>query len=270
MEIKFLNISCKLNNIKIKNFNLKIQNNRITGLYNDNLNLIISLLTKKINYSGDILINNRPLIYYQDNLMSYANLNNNLFFTKKVKDEFYLMQRKVSNLTEEEYHSKIISVLNLVGLDEYYLERENYTLANSEKKLIKIALNLIINPDILILNEPFKDLDKKHITYLKKIIFDLKKEYLKTIIIITKDINILYELTDDLIILSENKVVIADKTTVVFKNLAFLEENGISYPNLIKFNQIAKNYNQTLKNTKDIKDLIKEVYKNVQEIKNQT
>ena len=41
-------------------------------------------------------------------------------------------------------------------------------------------------------------------------------------------------------------------------------------PDLIKFKQIALKYNYKLNNYKDIKDLIKEVYKNVQETKKET
>ena len=90
----------------------------------------------------------------------------------------------------------------------------------------------------------------------------------KTIIIITNNIDILYDLVDDLIIFKDNKVVINDKLDIVFKNLDLLKD--LELPNLIKFTNIASTYNKNIKYYKDIKDLIKEVYKNVQETNNQT
>ncbi len=260
MELKLLNISYK--NI-YNNINLTIKDNKITGVYNSNL--LNLLFYSKKTYTGNILLNNSDILSFNENVFTYIT-NKPCFYTKTVKDEFYLMKRKIK-LNNKNYLTKIDSILTLVGLDSNYLLKEINTLSTSEKYLLNLALNLIIDPDLIII-ELLNGLDKNIQFKLKNIILELKKKYKKTIIIITNNIDILYDLVDDLIIFKDNKVVINDKLDIVFKNLDLLKD--LELPNLIKFTNIASTYNKNIKYYKDIKDLIKEVYKNVQETNNQT
>lgn len=264
MEIKFLNISFKEKyKYIIKNFNLLIKSNEITGIYGDNSNLIIKLLKENIKYEGNILIDGKPLSNYNQNLIAYIKKDlKDIFLTKTVSDEFYLIKKEILS-DKNSYIKKIVASLNMVGLQENILEREINTLSKSEKKLLQIALNLIINPDIIILEEPFLYLDKSNKSDISKILFDLKKKYKKTIIIISNDINILYDICNFLIIIKNNKLLINDKGSLIFNNLDLLIQNEIDLPNIIKFNKIALNYGKKIKNHKDVKDLIKEVYKDV-------
>lgn len=271
MEIKMLNISFKeKNKYLVKNLNLQINKSQITGIYQDNFHLIPRLLLEKNPYDGNILIDNNDIHSYTSNLIVYINhLTNETFLTKKVSDEFFLMKNRITNL-KNGYIKKVVSSLNIVGLNETYLEKDFNTLSKSEKRLIQIALNLVIDPDIIIFEEPFLYLDKKAKFDLTKIILDLKRKYKKTIILQSQDINILYELTNHLIIFKDNKVLISDKTSTVFKDLAFLESNQIELPNIIFFNKIANKYGVKLTNSQNINDLIKDVYKNVCKVKKET
>lgn len=260
MEIKFLNIQAKKDTKKIKNFNLVINGEKTTGIYQDTSQIISSLLTNKISYDGNIYINDNELldkkkVVYLDNLDNYT------FLTKTVSDEFYLLRNKLSDLSNEDYLQKIISSLILVGMPEDFLKRDIITLSKSEERLLQIALSLILNPDIFIINEPFFNLDKKYIFKFKKILLELKRKYKKTIIIESLDINVLYELCDYLIIMKDNQLLIKDKMTNVFKDISFLLNNQIEIPNFIEFKNVASLYEVKLSNHKEINDLIKEVYR---------
>lgn len=262
MEIKFLNISLKKRNKYIvKNLNLQIKSSLITGIYQDNINLIPNLLISNTEYKGTILFDNCIKETYEKNLISYiGKINNKTFLTKKVSDEFYLIKNKI-NISGSSYIKKITSALGMVGLEEKYLEREICTLSKSEKRLVQIAISLIINPDIIIIDEPFLYLDKLSCFNIKKILHDLKTKYKKTIIVLSQDINVLYEICNNLVIFKDNKILISDSISSIFKNLNYLKENKINLPNFIIFNQLALKYNKKLNNHKDIKDLIKDVYK---------
>lgn len=261
MEIKLLNINTE----EFNNLNILIKASKITGILNNNL--LPDIILKNKNYTGTILINDLDINQYNLNLISYVKLDK-LYLTKYVKDEFYLQLSKLK-IDSNSYLSKIESILSLVGLDNTYLNKEIKNLSTSETYLLNLSLNLIIDPDIIIL-ELSNDLDKNNKLLIKNILLDLKRKYKKTIIIISNDINILYELTDYLIIFKDNKMVINDKTNIVFNDKEFLNNNNIELPDLVLFSNKARNYNIKLKNYKDIKDLIKEVYKNVQENKKTT
>ena len=261
MEIKLLNINTE----EFNNLNILIKASKITGILNNNL--LPDIILKNKNYTGTILINDLDINQYNLNLISYVKLDK-LYLTKYVKDEFYLQLSKLK-IDSNSYLSKIESILSLVGLDNTYLNKEIKNLSTSETYLLNLSLNLIIDPDIIIL-ELSNDLDKNNKLLIKNILLDLKRKYKKTIIIISNDINILYELTDYLIIFKDNKMVINDKTNIVFNDKEFLNNNNIELPDLVSFSNKARNYNIKLKNYKDIKDLIKEVYKNVWENKKTT
>ena len=268
MEIKFLNLSIKEKSKCIaNNFNLKIAPSEITGIYQDNKQLILKLLLNKLSYDGEILIDNKNIFEYNDNLISCVlSLNEKTFLTKKVKDEFFLAKKRL-NEYEKSYIQKIVASLRLVGLEEDYLEKDIYTLSKSEKKLLQIALALVVNPDILILEDPFVYFDKNSFEKLINMLLELKRKYQKTIIICSQDIDILYQITDNLVIFKDNKVLINDKTKTVFKDLLFLKDNQIELPEIIQFKEEAILYGIKLQNTKSVNDLIKDVYKNVKENK---
>lgn len=271
MEIKFENVSLKKRNKYVfKNINLKLKSSQITGIYHDDLKIIIEVLLKNKKITGDLLIDNLTIDNYNLNLISYIDkLSSNTFHTENINSEMSLLSFK-STLSKEEYLNRIIPSLNMVGLNENYLNRNINTLSKSEKRLLQFALNLIINPDIIIINEPFLFLDKKFISKIKKIILELKRKYHKTIIIYSEDINILYELCDNLICFHNNNVLIHEKTSIIFKDYDFLTNNNISVPDLVLFNQIAMQYDKKLTNTKDINDLVKEVYRYVSKNKEKT
>ena len=169
MELKLLNISYK--NI-YNNINLTIKDNKITGVYNSNL--LNLLFYSKKTYTGNILLNNSDILSFNENVFTYIT-NKPCFYTKTVKDEFYLMKRKIK-LNNKNYLTKIDSILTLVGLDSNYLLKEINTLSTSEKYLLNLALNLIIDPDLIII-ELLNGLDKNIQFKLKNIILELKMKY---------------------------------------------------------------------------------------------
>ena len=91
----------------------------------------------------------------------------------------------------------------------------------------------------------------------------LKNRYHKTIIIASNNSNLLYELTDDLIIIKKARVVAADETVKIYQDVDFLKYNDIEIPDLVKFTYLAKKKKVKLSYHRDIRDLIKDVYKHV-------
>ena len=262
MEIKLANISIKdKNKYLINNLNLTFKSNEITGIYHGNY--LINLLYKNKEYNGNILIDGRVINSYIKRKFSYIEINPN-FLTNKVSDEFYLIKKDLKD-SKEKYIEKIESSLNMVGLPKEYLDRKINTLSKSEKKLIQIALKLIINPELIILENPFNCLDGKSKMRIKKLIKELVKEYNKNILLFDDNINNLYELSNSMVIFKENELVISGKSNVVFSDLKFLIDKEIDIPDILKFINDSKEYGIKLSNTCDIKELIKDVKRNVKE-----
>ena len=259
MELNFSNFSILVGNKYIvKDINLVFNSNYISGVYQNYF--LKEVFFNNRSYEGDILLNNRNIKKINKDVISYISCNN-IFLTKTISDEFYLVKRHVED--DKEYVEKVISSLKMVGLSEQYLDREISTLSKSEKVLLTIALALIVNPEIIILDEVFKDLDNKYKLIIKRMIYELKKKYDKLIIILDNNMDILYDVCNYFMIFCDKKILVNNKKSIAFKDLDLLKEHNITLPKVIKFIDISKKYNINLSYYSDVNDIVKDVYRNV-------
>lgn len=96
--------------------------------------------------------------------------------------------------------------LKLVGLDESFFKKSPFDLSGGEKRRVAIAGVLALKPDILVLDEPTAGLDPKGTRELLKLIKELNKKG-TTIILVTHDINIVYQFASDVIVMDNGRVV---------------------------------------------------------------
>lgn len=78
-----------------------------------------------------------------------------------------LKEEMIDYMKEEEIYPKNLSKklkdsLKIVGLEESLLDRNHSTLSSSEDKLVQIAKELLLNPEMIILEEPLRVLDMKN------------------------------------------------------------------------------------------------------------
>ena len=171
----------------------------------------------------------------------------------------YIKQREIypKNLKK-----KLKDSLKIVGLHESLLERNIYSLSTSEQKLFQIARALLLNPDMIVLEEPLKVLDLKNRKKIMMVLKRIKDQYHKTIVLISNDVEMLYKETDHLIIIKNDKVLVEDKTSEAFKQVEFLKKHKIPIPEIVEFTNLA-NKKTKIDYHKDIRDLIKDIYKHI-------
>ena len=96
-------------------------------------------------------------------------------------------------------------VLDMVELSEFQ-NKKVYTLSMGMKQRLGIALALIGNPQILILDEPINGLDPKNIVALRNLLKKLNEEKDITIFISSHILSELYLLATDYIIIHKGKI----------------------------------------------------------------
>lgn len=269
MEITLKNVGYRYKNKKIlDHINLKIESNHITGITGDYKTLLCEIMDVTItNYSGSVIVGeallNKENIKWIRKEVSLIHQNwQNQFFTDSVKEEILFLVSRLA-YQPKDLNKKMEQSLDMVGLNKSYLEKEIKTLSSGEKKLLQVAISLIYNPSVIIFDEPFVELDYTNQRKLLKLIKALKEKYHKTIIITSNNCNLLYEFTDDIVILKKGRIIAADTTTKVYQNTSLLKENEIDIPDLVKFTMLAKEKKVKLSFHRDIRDLIKDVYKHV-------
>ena len=168
------------------------------------------------------------------------------FFCNTVAEEIAFAE-KVFEPKNKNIKAKVIKVLKMVGLDESYLSRNPFNLNGGEKRRVAIASVLISNPKLLIMDEPTIGLDNKSKKRLMKLLVNLKKKYLKTIIIVTHDVDMLYEIVDNVVVLNDGKLVKVGNKLEVFSDVALLEKNNTPVPSIIKFERIVFDMNSLVR-----------------------
>ena len=188
------------------------------------------------------------------------------FFASLSGDNIYFIDKRVS--TSNKIVSSLFDIekLNIkkllkdFNLKEEILNKEINELSHSEQKLLKYLLMLISDRKIVIIDEPFLDLDygnKKTILLL----FNRLIKNNKTIIVGSVDSNIIYSLCKRVLFIN-NSDCYYDEISI-FKDKSILRKYHVAMPNIVKFIELAKDKKIKLKDSRDIRELIKDVYRNV-------
>ena len=148
-----------------------------------------------------------------------------------------------------------------MGLKVDILERRISTLTFSETKLLQFALAFLSNPKVILLDEPFRGLGLKTVNKLMRILTRLKDKFSKTIIIYSSDSNYLYQYTDYLFVLYDNKIIAEGNSKDIFFDNEDISLYNIRRPDIVDFIMLVKDKkNIKLPRRVDVKDLIKDIY----------
>ncbi|MEA1969260.1 MAG: ABC transporter ATP-binding protein [Thermodesulfobacteriota bacterium] len=139
-------------------------------------------------------------------------------------------------LTRDEINRRVTSVLKNLGL-LHLKERNPATLSGGEKRRLAIAGILSMNPEIIVLDEPFSNLDYPGTLDLLSCIKSLHKSG-HTIIIATHELEKVISLATRMIIMDKGRIAHDDKPGKLIKTV---EKFGIKAPNFgIKAPNILK------------------------------
>ena len=274
MEIVF-NKLCYVENPKsssekkyLEDINLVIKEGSIVGFLNDDLSIIGKLImaikrpTKVELRKDDMVIKRTSHVNNVNELrkkIGFVYTSNNEFIGKTVKEEIKQTMKnygyKASNVTKH-----IIDSLKIVGIGEEYLDRDPNTLSYTEKKKIMLASAMSYNPSVLVLEDFDKGLLFKEREYFRKLFLKLKNKFNKTIILITKDLTAMFDLVDKMHVIHKGKLVISGGKEIFYDNKLY---KYVEMPKIVEFTKYAQECGHSILEYTDIKELIKELYRNV-------
>lgn len=185
------------------------------------------------------------------------------FFNPTVREEISFAL-KYFKYRSDRVHKQVSEALKIAGLDDNYLEQNVLGLSGGEKRKVAIASVMVFNPKIIVLDEPTVGLDYKSKKKLIQLFKKLKEEYHKTVIIVSHDVDMLNLIADDIIVLDSGKVVASGTKIDVFKDIDLFNKYGLRLPRIVEFTgKVKKEKGVILGRHTDIKDLIKDIYRNV-------
>ncbi len=259
MELAFKDLS-----FKDKKLSFKFPLEKIIGITGDNRKDMIDYLTfKKKNFSL-FLDQKKCSIEEMKEKISYVEEDAlDKYFQNTVYEMMYYEIRR-KGLKLKDPRKKIKESFKIVGLNDSMNNRLLKTLSSSEKSLLRISLGLLSNPEIFMIEEPFLELDKQNKKMVNLLFRRMKEEYHKTIIILSDDIDSIYQDTDYVVLLHNNKVVSEGDTKEILSDQKWLKINKCKIPEMVDLTTYIWEKKQVnLEYHRDIRDIIKDIYKHV-------
>lgn len=138
-------------------------------------------------------------------------------------------------VSEEDAIKKAKQALELMGVEEKYYQVSPFDLSGGQKRKVAIAGILAIDPKIIVLDEPTVGLDPQSSKEMMGLLRKLNKEFNKTIVIVTHDYEVLYNLVDEVILIDDGQIISKKKTKDLFLDDEMIKKYELEKPKVLKF-----------------------------------
>ena len=145
--------------------------------------------------------------------------------------------------SKEEANKKAEYALKMMGIEKEYFDKFPFILSGGEKRKVAIAGILVMEPDVLILDEPQAGLDPMSKKELFNILNKLHKMG-KTIIIITHNMEDVIENAKRVAALKNGKIIAVDYVENFFMNNEIINNINLMKPEqILLIEKLKKKYN---------------------------
>ena len=127
----------------------------------------------------------------------------------------------------EEIEKRVIDVMKLTDI-EALAEKNPFDLSGGQMQRVALASVIILEPDILIIDEPTSQLDPEGTESVFKIIKALKDRQ-KTIILVEHKIDLIAEYADEVIVFKEGTIIAKGDKQEILSDVSLLEK-GVALP----------------------------------------
>ncbi|MDR1235158.1 MAG: ATP-binding cassette domain-containing protein [Mycoplasmataceae bacterium] len=134
---------------------------------------------------------------------------------------------------KEEAKLKAKKYLNMLGLDDSFLNRSPFDLSGGQKRRVAIAGILAIEPEILVFDEPTAGLDPAGEKEMLEIIKNYHQQG-KTIIVITHVMDQVLALANEVLVLHDKKLIANGSPYEIFTNKTLMETTSLDLPKVIR------------------------------------
>lgn len=224
LQLKNLHFSYTSENKLFNNLNLKIDEGKIVAIAGESgcgkstlLKLIYGLLDWQ---EGEILLNDEKLLGPKGNIVpGEVNI-------KLVAQDYDLMPyatvaenvgKFISNIHINDKSKEVAKLLEVVGMQDFANEFPK-NLSGGQQQRIAIARALSLMPKLLLLDEPFSNIDFSRKINLREKLFNYVKEKNISLLISTHEILEVMPWLDEVIVLQEGRLIQNDQPQEIFEN----------------------------------------------------
>ena len=138
-------------------------------------------------------------------------------------------------LSEEEERKRVLDAATAVGIRPELLERSVYELSGGEKRRVAIAGIIVMQPTVLVLDEPTAGLDPAGRDEILGFVKKIYEERKITVIIVSHSMEDIAKLVNRVIVMNDGKILMDDKPSKIFSKTEQLEKIGLAAPQITYF-----------------------------------
>ena len=180
-------------------------------------------------------------------------------FEETVKRDISFGMRKLG-FSEERIAGNLEWALNITGLNPDIVAKSPFELSGGQKRRVAIAGVLVMEPAILILDEPAAGLDPRGREEIYGFIEKFHRERGVTVVLVSHNMEDIVRYAKKVIVMNRGKVEMQGPVNQVFKNADRLEEIGLSAPQVTylakKLNSVIPAFNSDIFTIEDMKNEI--------------
>ena len=224
LQVKNLHFSYTPEKPLFTNLNLRIEKGKIIALAGESgcgkstlLSIIYGLLDWQ---QGELIFEDKKLLGPKGNIvpgeheMKMVAQNYDLMPYSTVYDN---VGKHLSNINLSEKRKKVVELLEVVGMEEYVDQKPQF-LSGGQQQRIAIARSLAVLPKLLLLDEPFSNIDYSRKMELREKLFRYVKEHDISVIISTHEIQEVMPWLDQIIVLQDGRLIQNDSAEESYRN----------------------------------------------------
>ena len=154
-----------------------------------------------------------------------------LFAESVFEDVAFGLKNFYPEMSEQDVKSAVKSALEIVGLNYFEVaDKSPFDLSGGQKRRVAIAGVLVTRPEILVLDEPVAGLDPRGKEDLLNLLHAVHNDFVKTIIIVSHDMDIVAEHCNKVAVMNGGKVVAYGTPKEVFADKDAITSAGLELP----------------------------------------
>lgn len=239
LTVEQLHFAYQENRSILKNINFEINQGEriaIVGKNGAGKSTLAKAICQFITPEGDIRYRGQSImtdsIKERAEKIGYVLQNPNQMISQTMIFDEVALGLRLREVDEQDVEKRVLETLKVCGLYEFR-KWPISALSFGQKKRVTIASVLVMNPEIILLDEPTAGQDKRNYTEIMNFLNQLNKAG-HTIIMITHDMQLMLEYSDRSIVVSNGEIIADCSPVALFNQNAILEKANLKKTSLFE------------------------------------
>ncbi|MBQ4327706.1 MAG: energy-coupling factor transporter ATPase [Clostridia bacterium] len=169
---------------------------------------------------------------------------------------------KNMGLDKEEIERRVLEAADFAGVDREWLDKSPFDLSGGQKRRAAIAGIIAMRPEILVLDEPAAGLDPAGRKNIMEGLCAYRDKTGSSVVIVSHSMEDMAQYCDDIIVISDGRVIAQGKKEEVFSQSDLLRSVGLDIPQItLVMRLLADNGINVNTGVYTVEDAVNEIYK---------